>query len=396
MQDLFSVEEQAVLQLLKEALSPQKSNKKFDFMDADEQKILSIARKHAILPLLNDIVQELHLFTESQMDVVKETRRIVLQSYRLLFLTKYVVELLNSKGIKVVVLKGVATAGFYPVPELRKSGDIDLLLPEEIEEKKLIEIMLEAGFQMEKEQYVNHHIVFVSKEGISIELHGMLAEPFAYKRINQAMERQMKECNAHIQNADVMGMELPILDKPYHAYELLLHMLQHFMYAGFGLKLLCDWLLIWRRDWLEEEVEVFKRLVKESGLEKFAKVITEVCVKYLGMNSNVFAWPVSVTFVADEMMREILDSEEFGNADENRMVMMSGTGIGAYVKEFQHQMHLNFPKAGKCFLLWPILWVMTMIQFLENNRKVRNTSVRKILEEANRRSALMDRLKLLK
>lgn len=389
----FSDEELGLLTLLKEALRNESPKNVENREYTGSATFLNMAKKHAVLPLLYDVIQK-KLFPEHSQYVEQVCKQTVLQSYRLLFLTKYVVGVLNAHGINAVVLKGAATASLYPVPELRKSGDVDLLIPATVDGSKLNDIMTGAGFGISEEQHANHHVVFVSKEGISIEIHVMLSEPFAYKRVNQAMEIQAKECWEHIHMANVMGIELPLLDKPYHAYELLLHMLQHFMYAGFGLKLLCDWVMIWRQEWSEEEYRLFAMLVKECGLEKFAEALTSVCVKHLGLEKTAFAWSVSSNDVADEMLREILDAEDFGNADVNRMVMMSGTGVAAYIKEFQHQMHLNFPKAGRCFALWPVLWVMTLIRFLRNNKKVRNTSAKEVLKEAKRRSELMKQMKL--
>ncbi len=392
MKELISKEEQGALSLLKAALS--KEIKIEIDNNVDSNMLLGLTKKHAIVSLIYDVVMEKGLFPEHQTRLEREIKQIVLQSYRLLFLTKYVVDLLDAQGIKTVVLKGVATASFYPVSELRKSGDVDLLLPEKVDEKKLVDIMAEAGFQVSKDQHANHHMVFVSQEGICIELHQMLAEPFAYKKINRAMEKQMQECSGHIIYADVMGVSLPILDKVYHAYELLLHMLQHFMYAGFGLKLLCDWVMLWRQEWLEEEKQCFRQILKECDLEKFAEGITAVCIKYLGLKTSDFAWSIEIGDTTDLLLRELLDSEEFGNSDKNRMVMMNGTGILAYIKEFHHQMHLNFPKAGKCFLLWPVLWIVTLVRFLRNNKRVRNTSAQGVLKEAKRRSELMKHLNL--
>lgn len=392
----FSHEEKYLLDLLKDALGNKvHKNIADNDIQTDIMLVVSMARKHAILPFLYDISREQPLFNEHSMYIEKECRQIVMQSYRLLFLTKYVVGLLEESGIPAVVLKGVATASFYTVPELRKSGDIDLLIPDSVNRNKLEEIMEQAGFKVAEEQHANHHVVFVTPEGICIEIHVMLAEPFACKRINQAMQMQVKACWKHVQKSQVMGVELPMLDKPFHAYELLLHMLQHFMYAGFGLKLLCDWVMIWRQDWSAEEQQVFEALVAESGLEEFTKAVTAVCIKYLGLETV----PVIEKFTVEEettaeLLREILDAEDFGNSDVNRMVMMNGTGPTAYIREFHHQMHLNFPRAGKCFLLWPVLWVITLIRFLQNNRKVRNTSTGKILKEAARRSKLMEELKI--
>lgn len=388
----FSKEEQALLQLLKSALT----GEKYRFgEDADKNHVLALAKKHAVIPFLYDAVEESDIPNECMEKISAESRRTVLQSYRLLFLTKQVSELLKEHGIEFAVLKGIATASLYKIPELRKSGDVDLLLLHEEDEKKAESILLQAGFTVSSEQHANHHTVFVSPDGIDVEVHTMLAEPFAYKKINAAMEAQMPLCKEHVIMTDSMGVMIPVLDKPFHAYELLLHMLQHFVYAGFGLKLLCDWVIIWNYNWTEEEKMLYKQLVEESEIAKFAEAVTAVCSKYLGLNKENYAY-VSDESMADVMLREVLDAEDMGWSASSRMVMMSGTGLWAYVKEFHHQMHLNFPKAGKCFLFWPVLWVVTLVRFLKNNRKVRNTSTGAILKEAAKRSKLMEELKLFR
>lgn len=394
---VFSEEEKCLIELLRNSLHEEAPKREVSKLQSvNLTKVITLAKNHAVLSLLYDITTEAVSFQELNDYIETESRQIVLQSYRLLFLTKYIVNKLTEQKIPVMVLKGVATGSMYPVPELRKSGDIDLLVPDNTDEKRLTSTMKNLGFDVSAQQHANHHMVFNSLEGIHIEVHTMLAEPFADKRINQAMEKRMKECWSHLRLQEVMGVELPVLDKPFHAYELLLHMLQHFMYAGFGLKLLCDWVAIWRQDWSAAEKNLFKELAQESSLERFTETITAICIRYLGLEQEKFAWEISDNNLAEETLREILDAEDFGNADVNRMVMMSGTGLGAYMKEFHHQMHLNFPKVGKCFILWPMLWIVTLVRFLRNNRKVRNTSTRKILQEASRRSKLIEKLKLLR
>ena len=387
---MFSEEEKCLLYMLTKALKNEQIclNEKVN-MD----NVLLLAKKHAVLSFLYDISNEAWMH-QGKSFIQQESRQIVMQSYRLLFLTKYVVSILKQNGIPVIVLKGLATGSLYPVPELRKSGDVDLLVPNDIPEAVIRKVMLAAGFRLSEAQHANHHIAFVTEEGIHVEIHTMLAEPFAYKKLNRAIAKHGTMCWKHLHVAEIMGVEFPILDKPFHAYELLLHMLQHFMYAGFGLKLLCDWVMIWRVNWSQEEKDLFNSLIEEAGLSGFSDAITAVCQKFLGLSTEDNDLLINQTDMADKMLREILDAEEFGNSDSNRMVMMSGTGLSAYVKEFHHQMHLNFPKAGKCILLWPILWIITLVRFLKNNRRLRDTSTGEILKEAKRRSALMEELKL--
>ena len=60
--------------------------------------------------------------------VQERSTQTVWQSYRLLFMSRYVTGLLKDAGIDTILLKGSGVAGLYPVPELRKSGDVDLLV----------------------------------------------------------------------------------------------------------------------------------------------------------------------------------------------------------------------------------------------------------------------------
>lgn len=91
---------------------------------------------------------------------------------------------------------------------------------------------------------------------------------------------------------------------------------------------------------------------------------------------------------------EILEAEEFGKSAGNRMVTLRGVRFRDFCREFHHQMCLNFPKASKCFLIWPVLWCITLVRFLRNNKKIRNQSTWSILKKARNRSREMEQLHL--
>jgi hypothetical protein len=76
------------------------------------------------------------------------------------------------------------------------------------------------------------------------------------------------------------------------------------------------------------------------------------------------------------------------------MVMLRGRGLTAYVREFHHQTQLNYPKACGIFLCWPVLWLLTLLKFLKNNRTVRHVSTRDLLKKAGERSELRKKMGL--
>ncbi|MCD7737828.1 MAG: glycosyltransferase [Lachnospiraceae bacterium] len=396
--------------------------------ESTEEAVIEIAQKHAVLPLLYGVMEGFcggsavekqdfrggaavhpeNAVKSQNQKIVTAARRTVLQSYRLLFVTKYIVHFLEERQIPVAVIKGVSAAADYPVPELRKSGDVDLLflgsdrtgsghIPTRPEMDRIME---EAGFRVADEQHANHHVEYSNSDGIHVELHMQAAESFAYPAINAGMEHWMEKRAEHCIRREIMGVSLPVLDRPYQAYQLLLHMLQHFVYAGFGLKLLCDWTVLFREEWTEEEKELLGRMTEESGLTRFAELVTGACVNYLGLErERVSFWYPTVDTLhqseeAELFLREAFDSEEFGESEQTRMVMMKGHHLADYLWEFHHQMRLNYPEKGKYPLLWPGLWVLTLLRFVRNNRSLRHVSTISVLKKAGERSRRMERLRI--
>lgn len=360
--------------------------------------LVETAKKHKVVSLLYEIFEQGEFLPEDKLKAVQmQTRQTVQQSYRLLFLTKYVVHLLEENQIKTVVLKGVSAAAFYPVAEYRKSGDIDLLLSVREDAERAGEILKTNGFWIKEGQHANHHFVYTSPEGIDVELHIMLAEPFDNEFINQYLERKVPEFIDHSVRSVIMGVELPVPQDGYLAFHLLLHMLQHFLRSGFGLKLLCDWTVFWNHSVSEQDRHIFLSLVKESGTEGFAKVVTDVCVQYLGLKKENVEFLVCgkiQTCAAEELLAEVLEAEEFGKSSSDRMVAIRGTKPTDYMREFHHQVKLTYPKASKYVLCLPVLWGMMLVGFFYRNRTLRKVSSIAILKKAGKRSKMINQLEL--
>ena len=429
-------EERELLRLLKAALaeSPdrEKINNSGQTDDINYEKLFAMAQAHQVLSLLYDVLEtaaQEEAVNASETTVHEEAgkapecmgawrtvwqqaaRRTVSQNYHLLFAGKFLTGLLREADIPAALLKGTATSAYYPVPELRKSSDVDLYLLKEGDLPKARALFLAHGMTVKEEQHSLHHLVMQTAEGIVVELHTLIAEPFDNAAINAYLEKCRAVFAAHTEEKEIMGAALPVLTGACHAYELLLHMLQHFLRAGFGLKLLCDWVVFWKKGVSGEEQQLYEKLITESGLKGFSDVVTATCVEYLGLpeesisfmkngrKGNTTEKPGTGEQTAGDtlqtaFLRDVLDSEEFGNTSADRMVAVRGSGFGAYVREFHHQMHLNFPQSGKCFLLWPLLWCITLVRFLKNNRKIRNTSVKAVLRNAKERGKLVKRMSL--
>lgn len=364
---------------------------------ADMEKVIQTAQQHKVLPLLYDVLceewQGEALSAACRKRVESAARTTAKQSYRLLFLTRYLAGTLEASGVPVLVLKGSGAAELYPVPEMRKSGDVDVLIPEDMLETAG-ELLAEKRFAVKQSQHANHHLAFGSKDGIDLELHTMLAEPFRDSRINQAMNRLLPDYFAKKEYKECMGVSLPVPGEPHQALQLLLHMLQHFLRAGFGLKLLCDWVVFWNRDAVQSVVPEFLELSENCHIREFADTITMVCKEFLGLRRDLPMGRKRDRKLAEEFLQDVFAAEEFGKADKDRMVIVQKNSLWAYIKEFHYQMKMNHPKTSRYMLLWPALWVVTLAVFLRNNRKLNRGKVRDILRNAGDRSRLLQQIGL--
>jgi len=389
--------------MLKCALNGKNFNGMGNYTADEYNKAIKTAAMHNVLPLLYD--------TLDNAGIENTALQAVQQSYHLLFLSKYVINLLEGNGVKTVLLKGSSTASLYPVPELRKSGDVDLLLENEKSVDRACGILSKAGFQIENEQHAHHHIVYKSPDGIDVELHSLLVEPFDNNRINNYLESVKVGIFKDIFRENIMGIELPALNEAFHAFYLLLHMLQHFLRSGFGLKLVCDWAVFWNRDIPQQDKSQFIQLVKESGIYGFARMVTLLCIYYLGLCRDNVSFMLCLEHSshekadvkkdmeekeAEEFMEEVLEAGEFGKTSPDRMVALRGTGWISYIREFHHQMKLAYPEAGRIIIIWPVLWIMTFAGFLYRNHSIRNVTGSAIIKKAAQRSRLTSKMRLFK
>ena len=372
----------------------------FGYDDDDWEQFAVLAGKSAVAGLMYDTLKTYGRLPQKAMDLIaRYSQKVCRKNYRFMVLQVRLKEAFEKAGISFCVLKGIAAANDYPVPDVRKSGDIDILLTHPSDLKRALEELEELGYEKESEMHV-HHVELRHTGKSKLELHTLLVEPFDNAKTNQFLEKLVPECEKHIVFKEIMGIKIPVLDDAFHAYELLMHMLQHFLLAGFGVRLLCDWVVLWNRGLSEKDRNLYMKLVQESKVKSFSDVITRVCIKYLGLKEENVLWMnlydngksrEELDNEAEAFVEDIMDAGEFGEA-KDRMVALRGTGMFDYVREFHHQMHINFPKAGKCFLLWPVLWVITLVRFLRNNKKVRDVSSRELFKNAKKRGRLVKKL----
>ena len=395
MEQNLTREEEYILALLKDMQAGKERRKEAD-PKLNWNSFLILAEKHEIMSLLCDVMPK-----DTPQEINKvirlRARQTVQKYYRMFFLTKYYVGILEENGIHAAVIKGVGASAPYPIPEYRKSGDLDIFVPDEKEFQRADEIFEKNGLFRDPIQTEHHCVVFHHPEGIVVELHRGLIEEVDDEEVNRKLRALNARFSENIGRVELLQNSFPVLKPPYQAISLLLHMLHHYLHAGFGLRLLVDWVLFWKQGISKHDRQVYLNLIRDLGLTGFSEFVTAVCIQELGMKDK--AVHDSVVKSKDAyffFLKDIFESGEFGDEDDSRMVLLRGTSVFDYFREFHHQTKLRYPRASKVFLCWPGLWIVTLFQFLKNNREIRNTTAMEVFKSSRERSLYTKELELFK
>lgn len=185
---------------------------------------------------------------------------------------------LKKAGIKALVLKGSAFARFYDVPEVRQFGDIDIYSPTEFE--KIDSILKEIGKHHELECYRHTHCTV---NGITVENHIYLTDA-RWKQKWMPLEQYLsKEAENYLTTIDKPGLYYP--DSIFSIVFYLYHTLAHLVYEHISIRFLLDWYYLLKKCGDVDEV-VLKEKLEEFGLMKIAGIVTNLCVRRLGLDTD--------------------------------------------------------------------------------------------------------------
>ena len=148
-------------------------------------------------------------------------------------------ELLAREGISVLVFKGLSMSMYYPVPEHRECGDIDIWLFGQAEKGN--RVAKAAGAKVEKENS-KHDIIYF--HGVPFENHKELTSELLNSRnrlINKDLITRVKDDRTQpLFATDTLRTPSRVFDELY----IPVHAAGHFVVEGISLRHLCDWALI--------------------------------------------------------------------------------------------------------------------------------------------------------
>lgn len=405
----ISIHERRLLELLKSELQetalPEKSlEAHFQALTPEDWNgMMDIAQVNRVFPLLLDALRR-NPTIPVPMPVGRFLEQFAFQNsigfYQKVYLISSLIELLRQENITAYLLKGLSLNSLYPHAESRCFGDIDLYIPDRQEYDRLQAIFESRGYQKEPVDMTDyHHGYRYVREKLScvVELHYRLIASWQTGDFDRKLARIFDQAltNQPPRAFEVMELKFQTLPVTMEALYLLMHMFQHFMNKGFGLRLFADWVVFWRKLGDQVDVRQFSRWVKELGLDAFADTIDSICVRYFGMELPAFGWlrGWEESEIAQELLEDVFHGGEFGHMDRDRISVTSRrAGVKAYLMELHRQTKKRFPRASRVKVLLPVLWVAAAAAFQFNNWFRRRISLRKVLETTKKRNKLAKRM----
>lgn len=190
----------------------------------------------------------------------------------------------GEHSIKMMLLKGYSLSIYYPMPEYRECGDIDIwLYGEQQKADKLLNEL--KGIKIDEDKH--HHTTFVI-DGVMVENHYDFINVHAHtsnKDIERELQRLSKEdagIEHHIGESVVM---LPPANL--NALFLLRHAAAHFAAAEIGLRQIIDWALFVKNNHAKVDWLWLYDVAQRHNMTKFLNCLNAISIEYLCLDSSV-------------------------------------------------------------------------------------------------------------
>ncbi len=308
--------------------------------------------------------------------------------------------IMKKADIPYTILKGYASALYYPDPLMRSMGDVDFLVDTdnfEIADRAL----KENGYAATGKEH-DVHDVYLGKV-CRCEMH---FQPSGIPQ-GKAGVKVRKYLADLLPCSETKQTELGEITVPstfHHGLIILLHMCHHLTGDGLGLRHLCDWAVFINSIGEEKFLDMFEKVLKDIGLWEFAKVMTFISCEYLGCPKMRWASDADKS-LADFILIDIIIGGNFGqkNADrshEHLLISTKNEKEISMIRQFfisaNSIVYNNWKAARKYKILLPFGWIFFGGRYIIRSILGKRPKIRpqKIAKEASERIDIYSRLRL--
>lgn len=333
--------------------------------DDDIKALYNMSRSHNLAPIVFSVIKN---------DSVLRNNNAVYQAFENDFydavvrydLQKSVIDnitdILTKNGINHIYFKGSEIKEYYPVPELRSMGDVDLLIKTD-DRSEVKKLLTQNGYELLED---NGPVYSYGKDGVLIEVHTSIVN-------GKVGSKDAQQYYKNAYDFAVFDGCVGRFEPTYHLAYLIVHIAHHFWFYGAGAKMILDLAVMIRHFGVDPDGVL--GILEQIGLDDFAKVILSVCYKWFG---------VGKCYVDDTQDTEdfLMNFGAFGNVNRNVGVIVRRKALEEGKKStFSAKLAFAFPSYEKMknipymkfmegrpyLLLWG--WIYRFYYNIKNRRK---------------------------
>ena len=361
------------IDILSAGIRGKSADKVYDNVEWDE--VIDLADKHKVDGIIYLALRKSKLISnigEEKISLLKQKAAItgITQSRHISGLST-VLNKINERNIPVIVLKGLVVREFYPQPDQRSMNDADILVHEG-DVEKVKQLLIDMGYVYLEDHKASHHIALVHHKYPFIELHWNLFKRDGFSNELEHYERLIwrRAIKVNVGEAEVLSLSYEDL-----ALHLCMHMAAHLAATGFGVRQLCDLVLLVEHKGDEIDWNSFIMKARMYGFEKFGKIIFLLCNKLFNMeapkeiNIKVVNNKKYVSALLDEIFEAgVHGKKEMANQFATQVAFNfeekdSNATLGAINRYFRFifpkidDMSDKYSYAKKVKILTPIAWI---------------------------------------
>ncbi len=308
-------------------------------------------------------------------------------------------KIMTEANIPYVILKGMASAGYYPDPIMRSMGDVDFLISED-DVQRACKALEARGFKRNPREH-EKHIVYEGGN-CNYEMH---IEPAGIPK-GQKGDKVRALLSGILESAVEYESVFGTVCVPsafHHGLVLLLHTCSHLTEEGIGLRQLCDWAAFVNAFSDEEFVGLFEEKLKSVGIWKLACVMTQACVDFLGGPARSFTDGIDNS-LSEAFIKDIFKSGNLGqknptNVQESVFVTDGDTKKSALrqmVSSVNEIVYFYWNITRKLKILLPLGWLFFGMRYIVRSvlGKRPKIKIKTIKDKVKTRNELYEKMKL--
>lgn len=297
----MSILEQQLVQLIRISVSgtPEPISSKVDWTE-----MMHYSSKQGVLGVAFGAIEHLSAEDRPHIDFIMDWMRQItyLESINKVHkdIIAEIATFLQNHDIRMLLLKGYGLSLFWPKPDSRSIGDIDIYTFGKWEETDRV-ICQELGIKSNTSHHKHSELHY---KGKTIENHYEFLNVHAHRSTAEIENILHEELNAY------PDKEIPNLYYPsarFNALYLLRHSGEHFASKNMKLRLVLDWAFFVQANTIDWQWLL--QTLDRVGMKQYLAVVNAICTRYLGFSSELFPeLPVDEALV-ERSLNDILHPE---------------------------------------------------------------------------------------